>query len=185
MELANCQSTVQFKFNVHDVKSVFKKADLNKSPEPDGITGWVLNICAEQLNSVFFDIFSMSLGQRRVPKLWKESIIDCLAVLESHMKSKEPSPVVLTSMVMKSFEKWTFQIRYRSFYTSCSWRMFASLYFISWFTHLECPDTHTRLWSIDFSSAFNTIKPNVSAKNLLNDFNIYFSLTHWILDYSS
>lgn len=108
VELSNCRSTVKFKFNLHDVKSVFKKANLNNSPGPDGTTGRVLNNCAEQLSCVFFDIFSMCLGQRRVPKLWKESIVVPWATCGSSKQLSNLSPVVLTSLAMKSFEKRIF-----------------------------------------------------------------------------
>lgn len=79
-----------------------KKANLNKSPGPDGTTGRVLNNCAEQLSCVFFDIFSMCLGQR------KESIVVPWATCGSPKQLSNLSPMVLTSLVMKSFEKRMF-----------------------------------------------------------------------------
>lgn len=46
-------------------------------------------------------------------------------------------------------------------------------------SHLESPDTHTRLWFVDFSSAFNTIKPKGLTK-LPSDFKTDFYLTEGV-----
>ncbi|KAK0146536.1 hypothetical protein N1851_014143 [Merluccius polli] len=70
-EQAQVKST-PFSITQEDVRSVFKRNKVNKSPGPDGITGRLLKCCSEQLCGVFADIFLMFLEQRRVPKAWKE-----------------------------------------------------------------------------------------------------------------
>lgn len=45
--------------------------------------------------------------------------------------------------------------------------------------HLHSTGTHT----VDFSSPFNTIQPNVLAQKLLSDFDPDFNLVCWIADF--
>ena len=55
-EQAQVTST-PFSITREDVRSVFKRNKVNKSPGPDGITGRLLKCCSEQLCGVFADIF--------------------------------------------------------------------------------------------------------------------------------
>ena len=55
-EQAQVTST-PFSITQEDVRSVFKRNKVNKSPGPDGITGRLLKCCSEQLCGVFADIF--------------------------------------------------------------------------------------------------------------------------------
>lgn len=82
----------------------FKKTKVKKSHGPDGMTGRLLRNWTEQLSQVFYDIFSMSLEQRKVPRLWKESIVVPLAKCTASKQLNDLRPVA-TSWVMKSFEK--------------------------------------------------------------------------------
>lgn len=45
----------------HDVSKTFESVNTRKAARPDGITGWVLKACANQLSPLFTDIFNVSL----------------------------------------------------------------------------------------------------------------------------
>jgi len=49
--------------------------------------------------------------------------------------------------------------------------------------HVDIGKRHARLLFIDFSSAFNTIRPNLLAERLLSEFNVPKCLVAWILDF--
>jgi hypothetical protein len=42
------------------VSKTFKQVNINKAPGPDGLPGHVLRACADQLASVYTDIFNLS-----------------------------------------------------------------------------------------------------------------------------
>ena len=46
-----------------DVSKTFKQVYIHKAAGPDGLPGHVLRACADQLASVFTDIFSLSLTE--------------------------------------------------------------------------------------------------------------------------
>ena len=48
---------------------------------------------------------------------------------------------------------------------------------------LETTNTTARLLFADFSSAFNTMQPNILAKKLITRFNLDHQLTMWITDF--
>ncbi len=50
-----------------DVCRSLKKINTRKAPGPDGIPGWALKVCADQLADVFIDILNLSLLQSVVP----------------------------------------------------------------------------------------------------------------------
>ncbi|KAK0135828.1 putative RNA-directed DNA polymerase from transposon X-element [Merluccius polli] len=52
------------------------------------------------------------------------------------------------------------------------------------YTHLEAPKTHVKIIFFDFSSAFNTINPNILAQRLVN-FGLDGGLILWLLDFLS
>ncbi len=62
-------------FSQQDVINVFKKSKVGKSSGPDKIGGCLLKTCADQLGTVFYNIFQKSLYLQKIPKLWKEAIV--------------------------------------------------------------------------------------------------------------
>ena len=58
-----------------DVESVFLRLKTKKAVGPDNISGRLLKQCAAQLCQVFSVLFSWSLRECCVPKLWKTSVI--------------------------------------------------------------------------------------------------------------
>ncbi|KAF7654719.1 hypothetical protein LDENG_00065960 [Lucifuga dentata] len=51
--------------------------------------------------------------------------------------------------------------------------------------HLEGINSHARLLFVDFSSAFNTIRPYILFRKLLSVFNIDVDTSKWIVDFLS
>jgi hypothetical protein len=58
-----------------DVSKTFKQVNIHKVAGPDGIPGRVLQACADQLASVFTDIFNMSLSEPVIPTCFKQTTI--------------------------------------------------------------------------------------------------------------
>lgn len=176
-----------FSFDVKSVEKHFRQINKRKNPGSNGICGHVLAACAEQLSSIFHLIFTLSVQQQSVPKLWKHSIIVPVA------KTKKPStlndfrPIALTSLIMKTLEKLIknmvlsqveefldpLQFAYRSG-TGVGDATVTLLHFL--YRHLEEHKTQCRLLFIDFSSAFNTIQPHLLAEKLIHLFKLDFNL---------
>ena len=55
------------------VLKALKNLDTSKAMGPDEISPWVLKECAEELCEPIFMIFTNSLKQGRLPKIWKKS----------------------------------------------------------------------------------------------------------------
>ncbi|KAK3566006.1 hypothetical protein QTP86_024195 [Hemibagrus guttatus] len=60
-ENANTENT--FIISEHDVRRAFGRVNTKKAAGPDGISGRVLRVCADQLAPVFTEIFNLSLIQ--------------------------------------------------------------------------------------------------------------------------
>ena len=58
-----------------DVSKTFKQVNIHKATGPDGLPGHVLIACADQLASVFTDIFNLSLIESVIPTCFKQTTI--------------------------------------------------------------------------------------------------------------
>ena len=67
--LDDCVKTL----SVADVSKTFKQVNIHKAAGPDGLPGQVLNACADQLASVFTDIFNLSLTESVIPTCFKQT----------------------------------------------------------------------------------------------------------------
>ena len=182
-----------FSLDVKNIERYLKQTKKRKSPEPDNICGHALATCAEQLSSIFHFIFTLSLQQQRVPKLWKHSTIVPVAKIKKPSSLNNFRPVALASLVMKTLEKLIkneislqveelldpLQFAYRAG-RGVEDATVTLLHFL--YRHLEESKTQARLF-IDFSSAFNTIQPHLLAEKLISLFNLDFNLVGWILDF--
>ena len=57
------------------MNKTFKQVNIHKAAEPDGLPGRVLKACADQLASVFTDIFNLSPTESVIPKCFKQTTI--------------------------------------------------------------------------------------------------------------
>ena len=58
-----------------DVCKIFRQVNIHKAAGPDGLPGRVLRACADQLASVFTDIFNLSLAKSVIPTCFKQTTI--------------------------------------------------------------------------------------------------------------
>jgi hypothetical protein len=61
--------------SVANVSKTFKQVNIHKAVGPDGLPVSVLKACADQLASVFTDIFNLSLTKSVIPTCFKQSSI--------------------------------------------------------------------------------------------------------------
>ena len=173
-----------------EVQKVLKNVKPNKAAGPDGISGRILKTCCKELAGDFRQLFQLSLDCHTVPKLWKASIIAPIPKISKPTVLNDYRPISLTAIVMKCFEQIVrnvlltetqdfsdpFQFAYRA-NRSVSDALIIYLHNI--YGHLDKPKTYVRTLFIDFSSAFNTIKPHVLLCKLQN-MNINPHLALWI-----
>ena len=155
-----------------DVCQLFQKQKIRKAPGPDGVSPSCLKVCADQLAPIFTRIFNRSLELCEVPSCFKRSTIIPVPKKPSITGLNDYRPVALTSVVMKSFERLVLshlkvitgplldplQFAYRA-NRSVEDAVNMGLHYI--LQHLDSPGTYARMLFVDFSSAFNTIMPEV------------------------
>lgn len=160
-----------------DVRRVFNKIDSKKAPGPDQISGRVLQMCSEQLSLIFCQLFQKSLDTQYIPKVWKSSLIVPVPKVARPADLNDYRPVALTSIVVKSLERIVLrhilndvqcnidplQFAYRNKRSTDD----ALLYMLhNIYCHLDKPKRYVRVLFIDFSSAFNTIRPHIMMERL-------------------
>ncbi|KAK1804792.1 hypothetical protein P4O66_003637 [Electrophorus voltai] len=177
-----------------DVRRVFKRVNTRKTVGPDGICRKVLKACADQLASVFTDIFNLSLTLGIVPSSFKRSTI--VPVLKKPQPSdlNDYCPVALTSVVMKCFEKLVRDFITCSLPASTDPLQFAYRHNHSTddaIAHLlhttltrldEGGGNYVKMLFVDYSSAFNTIIPSLLTTKL-EDLGLHTSLCDWISNF--
>ena len=191
---SNTRAPPAFVIDIKSVEKYFRQTKPSKSPGPDNIGGKVLATCAEQLSSIFYFIFSLSLQQQKVPNLWKHATIVPVAKTKNPATLNDFRPVALTSLIMKTLEKiikhevqtqveslldpMQFAYRCGRGVEDATTTLLHLLY-----RHLEGTKAHARLLFLDFSSAFNTIQPHLLVDKLIHFFNLDLNLVGWILDF--
>ncbi len=79
--------------------------NIRKAVGPDGIPGCVLRACTFQLAGVFTDLFNLSLSLSVVPSCFKKSTIVPIPKKNEITCLNDWSPVALTPIFSKCFEK--------------------------------------------------------------------------------
>jgi hypothetical protein len=92
-------------FTAANVSKIFKRVNPRKASGPDGIPSRVLRACADQLAGVFTDIFNQSQSQAAVPTCFKRATIIPVPKKAKVTELNDYSPVALTSIIMKCFER--------------------------------------------------------------------------------
>ena len=159
------------------IQSIFNHVCTKKSTGPDSISALLLKACAEELTPAWCPIFQRSVDSHTVPALWKKSTIVPVAKKPCPADNNDFRPVALTSIVMKSFEKYMLSVLKAEVNLALDPYQFAyrqgrgtddAINSITHFTvkHLECPKAYARILFIDFSSAFNTLQPHLLISKL-------------------
>jgi len=155
-----------------DVSRLFQRQKIRKAPGPDGVSPSCLKVCADELSPIFTEIFNRSLELCEVPSCFKRSLIIPVPKKSSITGLNDYRPIALTSVVMKSFERLVLthlkdvtgplldplQFAYRA-NRSVDDAINMGLHHL--LQHLDSPGTYARVLFVDFSSAFNTIIPEV------------------------
>ena len=180
-------------FTAEQVRKELCRLRPGKAAGPDGVSPRVLKTCATQLSGVLQHIFNLSLSLERVPVLWKTS---CLVPVP---KKARPSilndyrPVALTSHLMKSLERLVLSLLRPLASSSLDPLQFAyqprlgvedAVIFLRHrpCAHLDSPGSTVRILFLDFSSAFNTIRPALLGSKL-TAMQVDPPLVSWIMDY--
>ena len=86
-----------------DVTNIFRQVNIHKAAGPDGLSGRVLRASADQLASLFTDIFNISLSESVIPTCFKQTtIVPCPRILTCLNDYRH---VALTFLAMKCFER--------------------------------------------------------------------------------
>ncbi|KAL0148770.1 hypothetical protein M9458_055948 [Cirrhinus mrigala] len=152
---------------------------------PDGVSPACLKACAIQLSSIFTLIFNRSLELCIVPSCFKCSTIIPVPKKPKTTGLDDYRPVALTSVVMKSFERLV--LAYLKDITgplldplSVDDAVNMGLHYI--LQHLDKPGTYARILFVDFSSAFNTIIPDI-LQIKLSQLSVPTSICQWITNF--
>ncbi|KAI2646944.1 putative RNA-directed DNA polymerase from transposon BS [Labeo rohita] len=146
--------------------------------------------CAVQLSSIFTLIFNRSLELCIVPSCFKCSTIIPVPKKPKTTGLNDYRPVALTSVVMKSFERLVLAYlkditgplldrAYRA-NRSVDDAVNMGLHYI--LQHLDKPGTYARILFVDFSSAFNTIIPDI-LQNKRSQLSVPTSICQWITSF--
>ncbi|KAI2663046.1 hypothetical protein H4Q32_002071 [Labeo rohita] len=176
-----------------DVCKVFRKQKIRKAKGPEGVSPECLKACAVQLSSIFTLIFNRSLELCIAPSCFKCSIIILVPKKSKITGLNDYRPVALTSVVKKSFERLVLaylkditgplldplQFAYQA-NRSVDDAVNMGLHYI--LQHLDKPGTYARILFVDFSSAFNTIIPNI-LQNKLSQLSVPTSICQWITSF--
>lgn len=177
----------------HDVRRVLKAINPRKATGPDGVPGKVLQTCADQLAGVFTRIFNISLSLAIVPHCLKSATIIPVLNKQDSTDLNNYRPVALTPIIMKCFEKLVlyhikaslppsfdpYQFAYRAKRATGDAIALAIHFALH---HLEHRQSYVRILFIDFSSAFNTIVPDILMDKLLY-LGFHQTICTWIKDF--
>jgi hypothetical protein len=176
-----------------EVKTVFSKLKPGKACGPDGIKPRLLKVCAEQLAAVFQAIFNKSLLLGKVPVQWKLSKIVPVPKKAACKEFNDFRPIALTPVVMKCLEKLVLKRLLQQTEDQLDPLQFAYrarrgtddatiLIIHSILEHLEKPNTSARVLYIDFSSAFNTVRPSLMYDKLVG-MSVAPQIIKWVVDF--
>ena len=182
-----------FAVDEYVVRSMFQRLNSRKAAGPDNISSCLLKLCADQLSSVFTDIFNVSLSQCKIPHCFKKSTIIPVPKKSTASCLNDYRPVALTSVVMKTLERLVlqflksiidplldqFQFAYRN-NRSVDDAVAIGLFHV--LKHLDSPNTYARILFVDFSSAFNTIIPS-KLFDKIQSLGVPQSMCLWILEF--
>ena len=88
----------------HEIGKMMEELDVRKAMGPDGVSGWILKECREQLMEPIWDIVNSSLKEGKVPKEWKRANIVPIYKGGGKTEPLNYRPVSLTSIVAKMCE---------------------------------------------------------------------------------
>ncbi len=174
----------------YEVRRVLKTVNTRKAAGPDGVPGKVLKACAHQLAGLFTKIFNLSLTSAIIPPCLKSATIIPVPKKAVTSSLNDYRPVALTPVIMKCFERLVSQHIENSLPSTFDPHQFAyranrstddaiTIALHTALNHLERQGTYVRMLFIDYSSAFNTIIPDILISKL-SELGLSPSICTWI-----
>lgn len=177
----------------HEERQVLRSVHTRKASGSDGVPGKVLKACAFELAAVFTNIFNLSLAHAIVPPCLKSATIIPVPKKSAVDSLNDYRPVALTPTITKCLERLVlrhikaslpptfdpYQFAYRA---NRSTEDAISIALHTALEHLEHRGTYVRMLFIDYSSAFNTIIPDILIRKLLH-LGLPTHLCTWIMDF--
>uniref|UniRef100_A0AAZ1X703 Reverse transcriptase domain-containing protein n=1 Tax=Oreochromis aureus TaxID=47969 RepID=A0AAZ1X703_OREAU len=162
----------------HDVRRVLLAVNPRKAAGPDRVPGKVLRACAHQLTLIFTRLFNLSLDQAAIPSCLKSATIIPVPKKSPITSLNDYHPVALTPVIMKCFERLVLQhikdylppefdphqFAYRA-NRSTEDAIATALHAV--LSHLEQRQSYVRMLFVDYSSAFDTIIPDILITKLV------------------
>jgi hypothetical protein len=175
-----------------DVSKTFRQVNIYKAAGPDGLSGCVLRACADQLASVFTDIFKLSLFESVILTSFKQTTIVPVPKNTKLTCLNDYRSLALTSVAMNCFERLvmahintiipeTLDPLQFSYHPNRSTDDAISIALPTELSHQDKRNTYVRMLFIDYSAAFNTIVPS-KLINKLRTLGLNTSLCNWIPD---
>ena len=106
LDFENCPRDLPPRINTWQVKKAMGKIDAKKATGPDGIPGWLLKDCCEELAYPVTILFNASLTASTVPSLWKTGEIIPVPKKAACSILKDLRPITKTSLLSKLLEKF-------------------------------------------------------------------------------
>ena len=162
-------------FTVAEVRQVLRRCVAGKASGPDGVPSTILKSCSDDLAEPLCDIFNQCLKTGYIPSSWKHSEIIPVPKKSQPKVLNDYRPIALTPIIMKCLEHLIkdrlaniiqldqYQFAYRT-NRGTKDACLSLVYSIR--QHLDTPKNYARILFVDFSSAFNTILPNILAERL-------------------
>ena len=188
-----CEPRHRILIEPRDVSNVFNKLLIKKSSGPDHISAFLLKTFSQELTPAWTPLFQRSVDSGSIPAIWKEAVIIPVAKNSCPKENNDFRPVALTSIVMKSLERIMVRTLCAEVEHLLDPHQFAynrgrgtddalnsTTHLI--LKHLEDRSAYARLLFMDFSSAFNSILPQILLDSLRKmDVNPY--VINWYCDF--
>ena len=187
-----CDNDNSIDISEHGVRILFKELNSRKSPGPDNISPLLLESCHNERSGVYQHLFQLSISSG-IPRIWKTAVIVPVPKKTTAKEYSDYIPIALTYVPFKCLERILlkhmlpesednldpYQFSYRK---NKSTEDATLLYNNLVVEHLEHKNAYVRSVFIDFSSAFNTLKPAIVI-NKLRTPNVSPIMCPFILDF--
>ena len=113
-----------FQVSIQEINNILNSLDGKKATGPDGVSGWILKECRDELKDKLHSIICTSINHGTVLQDWKRADIVPLFKGENAENPSNYRPVSLTSVVAKICEKiikdkWTKFLEDNRILTNC------------------------------------------------------------------
>ena len=193
LQVVNNSPCDKIVMSIDDVVKTLNSAKPGKACGPDKVCAKVVKACKHELSAPMHSLFQRSLNECTVPSAWKTSEIIPVPKVKMPQVLNDLRPVALTSVLMKCLEKFVKLHLCKQVQHLCDKLQFAYrdgrsvddavvTLLDCVCSHLEKSKSYSRILFIDFSSAFNTIKPHIMLRKLY-EMNVNSNLIKWIFSY--